>query len=240
MSRIVDALNRSLDKTKRDYGTAQVVDCTLLAPAARAASTHPAIEVTHETAQDAALRFRGSRVTVLNFASANHPGGGVRKGAKAQEEALCACSGLLHGLESCMALYQANNAPNAPKEGYDRMIYSEDVPLVLDGKLQPVPTMRINVITYSAPNCLRKQFTRKEAQDIFERRIRHVLLQADHCNSEVLILGAWGCGAYGNDPNIVAAAFKEALAEGCNTTSKLVFAIYGNAENQQVFGSAFA
>lgn len=210
----------------------------------------PAIEVTGETVQDAALRFRGKRVTVLNFASGTMPGGGTRWGSLAQEECLCLCSGLLYGLESHMAYYERNRAGDAPHECYDQMIWSENVPLVREGKFNRVEPMLINVITYPAPVATKRVYTGSgQSQDlvagdmveIFERRCRHVVRRAEKAGTEVLILGAWGCGAYGNDPAIVGRAFQDAVKTQAGSIERVVYAVYGtnsaDRHNRATFGA---
>lgn len=197
----------------------------------------PTIEVTGETSQDAALRFRGQRVFVLNFASGINPGGGVRRGSRAQEEDLCLCSGLLHGLEANQAYYDANRADGAPRFCHDRMIWSKDVPLVRDGHLNYIDPMLIDVITYPAPNTNLRTYSGpgvragtapvETPEQVFQRRCRHVVHHAAQQGAEVLILGAWGCGVYGNDPQKVAAEFKRAIQTVSGSIGRVVFAILG-------------
>jgi uncharacterized protein (TIGR02452 family) len=241
-----DLLEETLDLTKDCWGWAQILDFTSVTGHPERPG-RPTVEVTAEKVQDAALRFRGKRVTVLNFASGVSPGGGVRYGALAQEEALCLCSGLLHGLEAFAEFYEKNQEDDAPWECYDRMIWSEDVPLVRDGAYDRVEPMTVQVITYPAPNSHRAYVAHRHAptyletvRDVFRRRCRHVVRQASHAGTEVLVLGAWGCGEYGNDPAVVAEAFKEAVATQSGTIRHVVFACYGPAANRDAFTKAFA
>lgn len=237
-----DALDEVLQRTEADWGTATVLDFTkVLGYPERPGA--PFIEVTNEKVQDAALRFRGHRVTVLNFASGVSPGGGVRFGAMAQEEALCLSSGLLHGLESHLEFYEKNREEGAPGECYDLMIWSEDVPLVCDGAYNPVEPMRMQVTTYPAPNNHRTYGINQSGdavRSIFHRRCRHVVRQANNAGTEVLILGAWGCGEYGNDPLMVAREFKAALDTQAGSIKHVVFACYGPSQNRDVFKKVLA
>lgn len=237
-------LQDTLDKTSNRWGSYQVLDFAL----ARLKPTPgtPKVSVTPETVQDAALRFRGRRVTVLNFASGVSPGGGVRWGSKAQEEALCLCSGLLWSLEANLPYYESNRAEGAPAECYDRMILTENVPLLKDGKFNPVEPMLINVITYPAPNVWKREyggrgeFVQKAApgetsRPTFARRCRHVVYTARKIQTEVLLLGAWGCGAYGNDPVLVAEEWVKALAEQAGEIPEVVHPVYGPTLNLRAF-----
>ena len=231
-------LEDTLRRTERSPGSTLLIDFGQ-APV-RDNPGSPKIEVTGEHCQDAALRFRGKKVAVLNFASGVSPGGGVRFGAQAQEEALCLSSGLLHGLEANLEYYLANRADDAPEFCYDRMIYSRQVPLIRNGALELVDPMLIDVLTYAAPNVWGRKYNgpglreerpkttdKGDAPSVFRRRCRQVIRQADFERVEVLILGAWGCGAYGNDPQMVAEAFKEAVYSVSGSIQTVVFAVLG-------------
>jgi len=243
------SLEETLQLTESDWGTAVVMDFSKVTGQPENPGS-PAIEVTDETTQDAALRFRGKRVTVLNFASGTMPGGGTRYGSTAQEECICLSSGLLHGLESHMEFYERNRADDAPHECHDHMIWSENVPLVRNGELALVDPMRIQVITYPAPVASRRVYSGAgrfgdkaveggSLQVIFQRRCRHVVRRAERDGTEVLVLGAWGCGAYGNDPAMVAKAFKEAVETQAGDIPRVVFAVYGLAVNRNTFKQVF-
>jgi uncharacterized protein (TIGR02452 family) len=246
---MADLLDKTLQLTQDNWGTVTMLDFSGVT-GEPAMPGSPVIEVTGEAVQDAALRFRGRRVAVLNFASGVSPGGGVRYGAKAQEEALCLCSGLLHGLEEWLPYYEKNRESDAPQECYDHMLWSEDVPLVRDGRFKMVDAMRINVITYPAPNMHRRvyagagQFSSKPlsvdwAQGVFDRRCQHVVRHAARVGTEVLILGAWGCGEYANDPGMVARKFKAAIETQSGGIERIVFAIYGVPANRAAFERVF-
>lgn len=258
----VRILEDSLAQTPLVPATSFVVSFTNFKPYVLSAHENlevPIIEVTSEKTQDALLRFQDQNVTVLNFASGVSPGGGVRYGASAQEEDLCLCSNLLPELEGLPEFYEKNQTEEAPPECYDEMIVSKNVSFFKDGSYRPVqPVALAEVITYPAPNIGRLEesprglrtvvgntrepfqwVTPSElAEKVFERRILHVLYQARALNTGVLILGAWGCGAYGNDPFKVAMAFKKAI-HSIPSVERIVFAIYGNKKNQDTFHKVF-
>lgn len=239
-------------------------------------STLPEIEITAEKTQDALARFAGDHnVTVLNFASGVSPGGGVRYGARAQEEDLCLCSNLLTTLEDdkfTVPFYERNQEDDAPDACYDLMIVSKNVTFYRDGQYRLLEGGRgpalVHVITYPAPNMERleapprapsivvegirfrmrgegvqepiQQWSPKhKAEYIFKKRCQHILDQASKLSTEILILGAWGCGAYGNDPTMVAESFKKAITQSRGTVKKIVFAIYGDKNNQNAFHKVF-
>lgn len=190
---------------------------------------------TEEKAQDAIHQFADCKgVVIHNFSSGHSPGGGVRKGSKAQEEDLCRSSNLLLGLESFPEYYQDNKNYLDGNECYDKMIYSEVV-FFKDGKYNLIKNpMNVGVITYMAP-CIRRGVTHERGAAIIERRLRHIIHCANAVEAEVLVTGAWGCGAYGNNPETVADIYYNILSEGTGAIKKVVFAVYGDPTNQKVF-----
>jgi uncharacterized protein (TIGR02452 family) len=250
-------LNETLQLTENSWGSSVVMDMSKVTGSPELPG-RPHIEITGEAVQDAALRFRGQRVTVLNFASGSMPGGGVRYGSLAQEECICLSSGLLYGLEGHMEYYEANRSEEAPHECYDSLIWSENVPLIRDGRFNLVrgedgylvEPMRIQVITYPAPIATGRlyrgegvyvdtEIEESSLVEVFYRRCRHVVRRAEKAGTDVLVLGAWGCGAYGNDPLMVAHAFQAAVATQSGSIKRVVFAIYGVRSNQDAFKQVF-
>ena len=160
------------------------------------------------------LAVRGA-VTVLNFASARQVGGGFLGGATAQEEDLCRCSALYRCLERGDAYYRANRAEGGAL-ATDHAIWSPAVPFFRgrDHGLLPAP-FEVSVITSPAPNTNRaKGHEVALLVDTFRRRAAQVLGIAANEPPRALVLGAWGCGAFGGDPRVVADAFGAALDAG--------------------------
>jgi uncharacterized protein (TIGR02452 family) len=156
------------------------------------------------TNQAAQALFRESGdVTLLNFASARNPGGGFLKGAKAQEEDLCRCSGLYPCLLTQPDYYQRNRQCESLIYT-DHLIYSPRVPFFKDrgrGPYLDEPYL-CNVITGPAPNAaeLRKNPSATPLLvEGFLRRWAMVLWVAQEQGHQNLVLGAWGCGAFGNE-----------------------------------------
>jgi uncharacterized protein (TIGR02452 family) len=200
-----------------------------------------AIEVTGETTAQAARRIPGS--VLLNFASAKNPGGGFLGGAKAQEEDLARCSALYHTQLTQRPYYDANR--NVGSMLYtDHLIYSPEVPFFRDEKLNLLEEPFLaSVITSPAPNAgealRRDPNARPQIRATLERRAAHVLAVA--AQHREVILGAWGCGVFRNDPVEVAAVF-HALLEGKfrGVFARVVFAIYDRSgEKQRAFEREF-
>jgi uncharacterized protein (TIGR02452 family) len=174
------------------------------------------ITVTNESTLVAARRLidAGSRLVALNFASARHPGGGFLSGARAQEESLARSSALYACLEH-NPMYAWHEAHRDPFYS-DYAIYSPDVPVFREdtGQILDEPYL-CSFITCAAVNvkvALERDPARGPAiQVAMARRAERVLaIAAAHGHAD-LILGAWGCGAFGNDPRVIAPLFKMAL-----------------------------
>jgi uncharacterized protein (TIGR02452 family) len=190
------------------------------------------LEVTNETTSAAGRRLaideKESRVCVLNFASARKPGGGFLGGAKAQEEDLARGSALYACLEPQRTYYDANRKHSSTLYT-DHVIYSPDVPFFRDdrGGLVGPPAM-LSVITAPAPNAgAIDESERADVKLTLERRAGIVLEIAAKHGHRVLVLGAWGCGVFRNDPREVASTFKMHLgARYGGAFDRVVFAVW--------------
>ena len=169
------------------------------------------------------LAEQGARSVVLNFANPVEPGGGVLRGATAQEEYLCRASNLYKSLvsEEAKVYYDENNKIRRTNQfnsmfiGTDMAIYSPNVFVVRndDGYLKN--PYYIDVITCAAPFFSGSGYIlpNGDLQHIFERRIRNIFEIAIENEADIIILGAWGCGAFHNPPQVVADAFRAVLLE---------------------------
>ncbi len=193
----------------------------------------PVIELTPETTACAARRLEAegcTRIAALNFASAKNPGGGFLGGAKAQEEDLARRSGLYPCLLQAPAYYQANRE-SASALYTDHLIYSPDVPFFRDRKLGLLDAVHVcSVITAPAPNAgaVLKNTPKlaKSVRPTAEARALKVLQVAAANGHRTLVLGAWGCGVFQNNPREIAQAFALALQALAGHFDRVVFAIY--------------
>ena len=199
-------------------------DDALPAPAAQQFEL-TTVPVTNETTLGAARRLvdRGVRPLALNFANGVQPGGGFLHGARAQEETLCRSSALFGTLEGD-PMYAAH-AGRALPDSTAWAILSPDVPVFRtdDGADLPDPWLA-SFITCAAPYAPR--VGRQASLELMAERIPRVLEIAHAFGYVHLVLGAWGCGAFFNDPTAVAAIFRKAL-EGpfAGAFEEVVFAI---------------
>lgn len=179
-----------------------------------------------------ALRYveNPARTAVLNFACASTPGGGFLSGSKAQEECLCRQSTLYGSLtsDSARPYYEDNAACMAPVRK-PALLYSPCVYVFRNADLtfKPEP-VRTQVVTMAAPNL------RGAAKYALMPQVDHYLLTSVRMMSaylagkaDTLILGAWGCGSFGNDPAHMATIFRRVLwSEGFgHAFRQIIFAI---------------
>lgn len=196
------------------------------------------IEVTCEDSFTAAHRL--DKPIVMNFANAHKAGGGFRLGANAQEEALCRCSTLYASITSPSAaeMYRYNNTHISRVES-DYMLLSPDVCVFRDVHctLLEQPFM-VSVITLPAPNRRGAAMfaSRELISETITRRIRIMLHIAAKHNCRNLVLGAWGCGAFGNSPTDVSECFKNVLINERYGMcfDRIVFAIYGKPDGRNI------
>ena len=169
---------------------------------------------------EAAKAYRGKKTAVLNFAN-NHAIGGSPFSAGAQEESLCRCSTLYPCLQAMREqFYEKHSRQFRSKEigymGNDDLIYTPDVVVFkTDERTVPiVPRMmeqsewyKVDVITCAAPEMHKMPFLPDDYEQVITSRIKKILDVAAKEGVEVLILGAWGCGAFRNPSDVVARVF---------------------------------
>jgi uncharacterized protein (TIGR02452 family) len=205
------------------------------------------IEVTGESSMSAARRLydegagenaggNAGRIAVLNFASARNAGGGYLGGARAQEEDLCRVSALYTTLRQAPDYYAEHRASKDPFYSH-RVVYSADVPVYRDVRYRLLEEpYQVAFLTSPAPNAgvvaRQGQAGVAALPEVLAERAARVLAVAAHHGCRSLVLGAWGCGVFRNDPAQVAAAFRRSLAAGekfAAAFDRVVFAVYDKA-----------
>lgn len=200
------------------------------------------VHVANETTLGAAERLTAAGHTplALNFANGITPGGGFLHGARAQEEVLCRSSALHATLEGD-SMYAAHAKRPLP-DSTEWTILSPDVPVFRrdDGTPLERPWL-LSFATCAAPYA--PTVGQPRSGDLLEARIRRVLAIARAYGYATLVLGAWGCGAFGNDPRRTARDFRRALdGEFDGAFSDVVFAIADWSEERrslEPFADAF-
>lgn len=196
-------------------------------------------EITEETTLEAAERLSktGDPIFCLNFASAKNPGGGFLTGAQAQEESLARSSALYPCIAQMKAMYSHNKHLNTCLYS-DDMIYSPNVPIFRkdNGDLLDVyykasfltsPAVNAGVVREREVNNIEK------INAAMNMRLEKLLSIAVVKGYKTLLLGAWGCGVFRNNPNDVANYFKHQLIDNAlfkGHFEKVVFAIFSSSQ----------
>lgn len=242
--KLSEAINYSKANTR--FYAADEYPEKALTDAERSAEISVTAERTLAAAKRLTEKYSGKRIAVLNFASATNPGGGVTNGSSAQEEALCRCSTLYPCLKTneLFAQFYSMHRSRQDTRYTDACIYTPDVisiksDLALPQAVPESEWFSVDVITCAAPN-LRKipynamnpgqgravKVSPAELLDIHKKRGRHILDIAAANGADIVVLGAFGCGAFQNDPNVVARAYKEILPAYKNLFDNITFAVY--------------
>lgn len=173
----------------------------------------------------------GPDIAVLNFASYKFPGGGFLSGSKAQEECLCHASTLFNVIsDKKFNFYYDMNKESLNNALYkDRALYSPGI--IFNDKYSAA------VVTCAAPNYTTAlkycKVSKERNTEALKSRIKYVLSVMADNNAQYLILGAYGCGVFGQEPAEVASIFKELLnGEFKDIFKKVIFAVPKNNRNQ--------
>ena len=204
------------------------------------------VSITRERSIECALKWKKIRpeytVAVLNFASATRPGGGVATGSSAQEECICRCTTLypcLNSDEANAKFYEPHRKNVGPLHN-DDIIYTRNVSIIKNDDYDTLESpVSVDIITCAAPNLREKNISKynqerepapdispEELKTLHVSRARQILAVAAWHHVDVLVLGAFGCGAFRNDPEVVASAYKEVIPEFSKYFKEIQFAIY--------------
>ncbi len=190
---------------------------------------------------------QGKKVCVLNFASASNPGGGVVNGSSAQEECICRCTTLypcLNTSEMWDAFYMPHRKANNPLYNND-CIYTPNVCVFKSDINFPEPLPKaewwnVNILTCAAPNLRERpsnamnpnagttaaKISATELEKLLTSRVRRIFEVAVANGNEVLILGAFGCGAFRNPPELVAKVFRNVMQDYLGYFETIEYAVY--------------
>lgn len=257
-SRLQHAIKESVNKQKL-YLEADEIDF----PEKKGLSCRTVVSTKRSFEAASVYAREGKKVAVLNFASSTNPGGGVTHGSSAQEECLCRCSTLY----PCLDIDMMWNEFYMPHRNAGNPLYNDDclyTPGVIVFKsdisfperVEEKDWYQVDVITCAAPNLrnvpsnMMNPFARNSPADIEDdvlyelhiQRLERVFRVAAANGAEVLILGAFGCGAFCNPPAVVARAFKtiqEKYASCFETIEYAVFCGGHETQNYDAFCEAF-
>jgi uncharacterized protein (TIGR02452 family) len=131
---------------------------------------------------------------------------------------------------------------NTPK-ATDSLVYTEGVIICktdtdLPQRMPKDEWVTVDVITVAAPDLRRKSnmhaalvgrgayMNDAELFGYHVKRAIHILTCAAAKKADILVLGAFGCGAFENNPEVVARAYRTALQEFPKVFSRIEFAVY--------------
>ncbi len=217
----------------------------------------PNVTVTKFKTIDSASYFKrkypNKNICILNFASATNPGGGVEVGSTAQEEAICRTTTLYPVLNTETNMKNFYNMHRARKNAIytDSILYTPGICIIksdtdMPSRLKPDKFQQINVITCAAPN-LRIHPNNKfnpgndkvahlsdaEIYNLHIKRANHILAVAAANNNDIIILGAFGCGAFQNPPDVVAKAYHNVIMNF--PFEEINFAVYCSPHDKRNF-----
>ena len=187
------------------------------------------------------LAAEGKEMGVLNFASAKNPGGGFLNGAKAQEESLAASSCLYKTLTAHETYYNKNRICESMMYT-NHAIYSPNVVFFRDEKFallkEPVLASVLTLPAVNMGQVLLKKEDVTLAKQVMKERMKLVLAIFAKQECKHLILGAYGCGVFRNDPKQVAIWWRELLETFFSTQFEtIVFAILDRSTEQSCIRS---
>ena len=179
------------------------------------------------------INYPGYKISILNFANGKYPGGGYINGAIAQEEDICRklpefYTSLLYSKFKSMHTCYPFGA--ATKKRYSSVLWTDNVLIKRDKNLNYITDKNkwksIGIVSAAAPNINGNDYydnseINKTVNNIFITPVKF-------SNTNILILGAWGCGAFGNNPVKIAKLFRDAILNGMASKYTIIcFAIPG-------------
>lgn len=184
--------------------------------------------IRRQTTVECILENREKNITALNFANALLAGGAYTMGGNAQEESLCRASMLYYTIRDVKEFYRANLRHITP-DYTDGMIYSKNVPVIRNdsGEMLDTPVL-CDFITCPAVNRYEANLCfmpKAKTNEIMEKRIGKIVSLAMSELPDLIILGAFGCGAFGNDRNDILPMFERAVNSFCGDGTEIIFAI---------------
>lgn len=202
------------------------------------------VEVRNETTLAGIARLHAAGIddiAVLNFASARNPGGGFQGGSQAQEESLARSSALYASLMSAWPYYERHRAQHSLMYS-DAAILSPCCPVFRDDAGVTHAPMLVHFITSAAPNAGAVRANQPEDADripqVLAQRAEAVLALAASRGWRAIVLGAWGCGVFQNDPTEVAGTFHRLLfgtAAWNRRFDSVVFSVFDGSASAPTF-----
>lgn len=195
-----------------------------------------------QAAQYFTRRDRGCKVSIMNFANGESPGGGYNNGARAQEEDLCRqfplyWPSLARTMSTC---YPFGPPCGVSSDRYSMVLVTHGLEcwradgVVGSYRVLERPDFAVDTFVAATAPAIRFGGDVADAQGLSDAiehviwspffdgnegqssnldlsRLREAASRGSNGTKRVLILGAWGCGAFGNDPREMSLLFRTAL-----------------------------
>lgn len=239
---ISDMDARFREETERSVATCRVLRGSMLSSGPNLLSRFEKteVEIIDADSVSAVMSYSDQKV-LLDFASYFNPGGGYENGAWfAQEEMICGESNLYNILNEERAPYYSHHKENFNKGLYTSdALYVRDVVFERDGD-----NRRCDVVVMAAPNAKtarQHDVSEDEITGVLEDRVRCAMTAACEDYANIAIMGAFGCGVFGNAPIVVAKTYKKWIEDHPGMFKKVVFAIphSSKTDNLEIFESVF-
>ena len=193
----------------------------------------------NEDTVSAIFNHAEGKTAVLNFASYKKPGGMFIEGSRAQEECLCHESFLYNVLKELAPYYEINKTRLNRALYTNAAVYTPAIRFFRNGSQDRYA----DVITCAAPNKTAaikyKLVTEDENNKALKDRIHFVkcVVEKQQFTPKTIILGAYGCGVFGQDPDLVANTMIDEFSD--SSIENIIFAVPGNDENYKTFQNVF-
>ncbi len=172
-------------------------------------------------------------ILVLNMASNYRAGGGVERGAMAQEEELFRRSNYFMSLDNTFY-------PLEPAS----VVYTPNVSIVKDRHYRDLsaPHLSVSMLAVAAirnPKLTRKgEYSESDYKIMFDT-IHNIFKVSYMMNHETLILGALGCGAFHNPPVEVIKIYNIFLEKYSGCFKNVIFAVYSREDDNFAYFSKY-
>lgn len=181
----------------------------------------PQLEIRNEDTLEMAHRYhidsKSSRILVLNMASKNAPGGGVRNGRTAQEECLFRRTNAF--LTHDFSWYPL---------GDTSIIFSPEITVIKDAGYKRISPYSIGMISIPAvlsPPVIGGKYKLAKDRKLMERKIESLFQIGIQHRFDTLVLGALGCGVYKNPPEEVFRIFERMVNTYGHHFDRIGFAV---------------
>lgn len=176
-----------------------------------------------------------AKIVALNMTSSNSPGGGVERGASAQEESIFRRTNYFLTLKS--GFYRLLNGSN---------VFSPNVSIIKNPEFEDIHINSIISVAFIAASAIKypdlvdvvgantknndkEKYSQKDKQ-LMTTTIDNIFRTAYLAEKDTLVLGALGCGAYHNPQREVIEIFNSCLKKYDKCFKSIIFAVFSKKD----------